>query len=66
MNAVAAGRDYELEIKQYTIFPNQSNITIPLRVIDDDIAEDSESFTVILLRPRTQAFLINIADNDGE
>ena len=63
---VPTGIDYELLLGEYTIHPNQSNVTIPITVVDDVIAEDAESFSVILLLPQSRSIPITIADNDSE
>ena len=60
------GDDYELDIGEFTLFPNESNLTFSLSVTEDVIAEGEESFTWLLIQDQTQKFLVQIIDNEGE
>ena len=51
---------------EFTIQPNESNVTLSLLVIDDEVAEGIQSFTWTLSQAQTEAFVVSITDNDGE
>ena len=61
------GVDYELETGDFTIQPSENNITFPLRVIEDEVAEGTQKFTWTLSQEAasTDFFDVQIADNDS-
>lgn len=66
LNTCLAEFDYELQTGQFTILPSEDNITISLRVIDDEVAENVLRFTWTLSQIKTEFFDVEIADNDCE
>ncbi len=66
------GEDMRFEIGNYIIPIGQTTIYLQVMIMDDDIAEETEQFTIYLfepsnasLSPTTGSAVISIVDNDG-
>ena len=58
--------DFDLETGQYTLHAAQDNLTFSLHVIDDVVAEGTQSFIWTLSQAQTEYFSVDIIDNDRE
>ncbi len=66
------GDDMSFEIGNYIIPLGQTTIYVQVLIVDDDIAEETEQFTIYLfepsnahLSPTTGSAVVSIVDNDG-
>ena len=57
------GADFEIEAGDYSILPEQENVTLSLTLLDDSVAEVSET---IYLLVENQLKKITITDNESE